>query len=173
MTAASYSKASDRPITFQTLGTTILYGCIAGAIGVGVMTAGEKIEQLISSRPDSYVPAHTLERLLGLPDKPDSERWGLNHVMHYGQGACAGALRALMSLYGIRGPFANFIFTCMRLCVDQTLENLTGVGAPPWTWPVYEQWIDVLHKGVYAFATGYITDTWFPGQWVVIDGDKR
>jgi hypothetical protein len=28
----------------------------------------------------------------------------------------------------------------------------------PWTWPINEQVIDILHKGVYALVTGYITD---------------
>lgn len=96
------------------------------------MTIGEKVEQALSSRPDSYVPAHTLERLLHLPERPDSERWALNHIMHYGQGALAGGIRAVMSAYGIRGPFANMMFTVMRLGIDQSLENMTGVGAPPW-----------------------------------------
>ena len=31
---------------------------------------------------------------------------------------------------------------------DQTLENATGVGAPPWTWPTDEQVIDLLHKAI-------------------------
>ncbi|WVR06708.1 hypothetical protein IAU60_003740 [Kwoniella sp. DSM 27419] len=37
----------------------------------------------------------------------------------------------------------------------QTLENAVGSGALPWTWPVDEQVIDILHKGVFAFATGF------------------
>jgi hypothetical protein len=62
-----------------------------------------------------------------------------------------------MSVYGMRGPFVDFIFTGMRLSVDQTLENWTGAGALPWTWPVSEQVIDILHKGVFAFVTGYVS----------------
>jgi hypothetical protein len=45
-----------------------------------------------------------------------------------------------------------------RLLNDQTLENATGVGALPWTWPVNEQVIDLIHKAVFAFTTGVITD---------------
>jgi hypothetical protein len=62
-----------------------------------------------------------------------------------------------MSVYGIRGPFTDFLFTGIRLANDQTLENWTGAGAPPWTWPVWEQVIDILHKGVFAFATGFVS----------------
>ena len=52
----------------------------------------------------------------------------------------------------------SFIFMNLRLINDQTLENATGVGAPPWTWPRDEQVIDLLHKAIYAFATGAVAD---------------
>lgn len=96
------------------------------------MTVAEKIEQYFTGRPSSYVPGHTLERLLSLPAQPDSERVGLNMAMHYGQGAAAGVIRALMAAHEIRGPFSDFIFISVRLMIDQTLENVTGAGAPPW-----------------------------------------
>lgn len=50
------------------------------------------------------------------------------------------------------------MFMNLRLLNDQTLENATGVGAPPWTWPRDEQVIDLLHKGIYAFVTGAVAD---------------
>jgi hypothetical protein len=78
--------------------------------------------------------------------------------MHWGQGILLGAVRGVMAQRGLRGPFASFIFMNLRLLNDQALENGTGVGAPPWTWPVDEQVIDLLHKAVYAFATGLVAD---------------
>jgi hypothetical protein len=139
-------------------GKTILYGLAAGAAGVAAMTLAEKLEQLFTKRPNSYVPAHTLERLLRLPHKPDDERLGLNWTMHWGQGIVLGAVRALMAERGVRGPVGSFLFLNLRLLNDQTLENATGVGALPWTWPRDEQVIDLLGKGIYAFTTGLITD---------------
>lgn len=122
------------------------------------MTVGEKLEQAFTSRPNSYVPAHTLERLVGLPTRPDSERLGLNWTMHWGQGILLGTVRALMARGGMRGPVASFIFMNIRLLNDQTLENATGVGSLPWTWPVQEQVVDLLHKAVFAFTTGAVAD---------------
>jgi hypothetical protein len=55
-------------------------GLIAGAVGVAAMTLAEKLEQAFTKRPNSYVPAHTLERLLGLPHRPDHERLLLGTV---------------------------------------------------------------------------------------------
>lgn len=136
----------------------ITRGLLAGLAGVAAMTAAEKLEQVFTGRPNSYVPAHTLERLLGLPHKPDEERLGMNWAMHWGQGVLLGAVRALMAERGVRGPVGSFLFLNLRLLNDQTLENATGVGAPPWTWPLDEQVIDVLHKAIYAFVTGAVAD---------------
>ena len=133
-------------------------GLLAGAAGVAAMTLGEKVEQLLTGRPDSYMPGHTLERLLGMPQRRNSERHALNLSMHVGQGILLGAWRGLMAEGGLRGARASALFTVVRLANDQTLENVTGQGAPPWTWPRDELAIDVLHKSVYAFTTGLIAD---------------
>jgi hypothetical protein len=133
-------------------------GLVAGLAGVAAMTAGEKLEQVFTHRPNSYVLAHTLERLLRLHRKPDAERLWLNGAMHWGQGIVLGAVRGLMAERGMRGPIGALLFTNLRLLNDQTLENATGVGSPPWTWPVDEQVIDLLHKAVYAVVTGVVAD---------------
>jgi hypothetical protein len=133
-------------------------GMLAGAGGVAVMTLGEKLEQAVTKRPDSFMPAHTLERVLGLRRRPDRDRRGLNMGMHVGQAMLLGAWRGLMAEGGLRGARASAAFTVIRLAADQTLENVTGQGAPPWTWPRDELVVDVLHKGVYAYATGAIAD---------------
>ena len=136
----------------------VVHGLAAGLAGVAAMTAAEKLEQALTGRPNSFVPARTLGRLLGLPDKPDRERQGMNWAMHWGQGVLLGAARGLMAERGLRGPVGSFLFMNLRLLNDQTLENATGVGAPPWTWPVDEQALDLVHKGVYAFVTGAVAD---------------
>lgn len=133
-------------------------GLLAGAAGVAAMTLAEKVEQAVTGRPSSFVPAHTLERLLGLPTRPDRERLGLNWAMHWGQGIALGPMRALMARRGFGGPIGSFVLLNLRLATDQTLENATGVGAPPWTWPEDEQAIDLLHKAIYAFAAGVAAD---------------
>ena len=136
---------------------TILKGLGAGLAGTAVMTAGEKVEQALTGRPDSYVPARTLAHLLRLRG-PDADDLGRNWLMHYGTGAAVGVLRGAMSAANVRGPGASFMHTWIRLATDQTLENATGVGAPPSTWPRSELVIDIAHKAVYSFATGAIAD---------------
>ena len=144
-------------------GNALIGGLVAGLAGVAAMTVGEKLEQMVTGRPNSFVPAHTLERALGLPEKPDAQRQGLNWAMHWGQGILLGAARGLMAKQGVRGPVGSFLFLNLRLLNDQSLENATGVGTPPWTWPVDEQVIDLLHKAVYAYVTGAVADRLVPG----------
>lgn len=144
-------------------GKALLNGLIAGLAGVAVMTLAEKIEQQFTRRPNSYMPARTLERLLRQPQKPDAERLGFNWGMHWGQGILLGVVRGLMAEHGFRGPVGSFMFMNLRLLNDQTLENATGAGAPPWTWPKDEQVIDLLHKGIYAFTTGAVADMLITG----------
>jgi hypothetical protein len=140
------------------LGSAALRGALSGLLGVAVMTAVEKAEQAVTHRPDSYVPARTLLTLLGRhPSDADRPRiW--NHVMHWGTGALVGTVRGVWAVTGIRGPRANAAHTALRLAFDQTLENASGAGAPPDTWPPAEQAWDYGHKAVYSVATGMIAD---------------
>ncbi|MFE9746982.1 hypothetical protein ACFYOT_18945 [Saccharothrix saharensis] len=133
-------------------------GLVAGLAGAAVMTAGEKLEQRLTGRPDSHVPARVLARLTGRPERPGRQSRAMNLGMHFGQGAVLGVVRALMANAGVRGPVASAMFTVVRLSNDQILENATGVGAPPQTWPRSELVVDLVHKTVYAFATGAVAD---------------
>jgi hypothetical protein len=133
-------------------------GLIAGTVGGVVMTLSEKIEQAVTGRPDSHVPARVLQRLTGMPERPGRQPLPVSWAMHFGQAAVLGVLRSVMANAGLRGPAASAQFTVVRLTNDQVFENATGVGAPPSTWPRKELVIDVLHKAVYAFATGAVAD---------------
>jgi hypothetical protein len=122
------------------------------------MTAAEKVEQAVTGRPGSYVPARALLTLLGRRPSETARPVGWNHAMHWGTGAVLGALRGVWAAVGLRGIQASLTHTVVRLATDQTLENATGVGAPPSTWPPAERVVDVLHKAVYSAATGLVAD---------------
>lgn len=140
-----------------------LRGAAAGLAGVAVMTLVEKVEQRFTHRPNSYMPAKTLAALLGRDPAVYDHNRVFNWAMHYGQGAVLGSVRGLMAERGLRGPVGSYLFASLRLLNDQTLENATGVGSLPWTWPIDEQVIDLTHKGVYAFATDFFADRLIPG----------
>lgn len=133
-------------------------GAAAGLVGAGVMVVGEKAEQALTHRPDSYVPARALLILLGQHPGDREQPAGWNIAMHYGTGATLGALRGVWAVIGIRGPLASGWHAVVRLAFDQTVENTTGAGAPPASWPAEETAVDLLHKAVYSLVTGVVAD---------------
>jgi hypothetical protein len=147
------SRASSHPLGAR----SAVVGAVCGVGGALAMAASARAEQLVTRRPSSYVPGRTLAHLLRLR-RPRADRVRRNLAMHYGTGAAVGAIRGVMAASNLRGPFASLMHANVRLAVDQTLENATGVGAPPWTWPREELVVDLVHKGVYALVTGALAD---------------
>lgn len=147
-------------------------GAVAGLVGGAVMAVGEKLEQAVTHRPNSYVPARALLTLVGrtVTDKDKPVLW--NHVMHYSTAALLGALRGVWSVTGIRGSYANAWHTTVRLAFDQTIENATGAGAPPHSWPTSERIVDVTHKAVFSVVTGVLVDRLKPPVLVSTRGRK-
>jgi hypothetical protein len=137
-------------------------GAVAGMAGGAAMAIGEKLEQTVTRRPNSYVPARALLTLLGQQPSDEVRPAIWNHLMHYGTAATLGAVRGVWAATGIRGIHANIWHTVVRLGFDQTLENATGAGAPPSTWPTSEKIVDVLHKAVFSTVTGVIADRLLP-----------
>lgn len=131
---------------------------VAGLAGVAVMTTGEKLEQLVTHRPNSYVPARALLTMLGRSPSDGDQPPVWNHAMHWGTGALLGAVSGVWAATGLRGPRAYLAHTVVRLAFDQTVENTTGVGAPPRTWPLQEQVVDIAFKAVYSIATSLVAE---------------
>ena len=101
-----------------------LRGAAAGVLGVAAMTAGEKLEQSLTRRPNSYVPGRALLTLVGRRAPDRAEPLVANHLLHWATGATLGALRGVWSVVGLRGPRANLAHTVVRLSFDQTVENV-------------------------------------------------
>jgi hypothetical protein len=144
--------------TWKVIGRGVRTGIVAGVAGTVAMTLSEKIEQALTGRPSSYIPAHTVERLLGLPAKPDDQRTWMNWAAHWGLGVVPAALRGIMAEGGMRGPLSSTMFFVTRMATDETAENVAGTGKPPWSWSAPLATVDVLHKAVYAYVTGAVAD---------------
>ncbi len=85
------------------LGRAAARGIAAGLAGVAAMTASEKVEQRLTGRASSYVPARTLAHLLGL-SRPDADSWPRSMAMHWSNGVLLGAVRGIMAAANLRGP---------------------------------------------------------------------
>ena len=141
--------------------TAALRGALGGLAGAAVMTVAEKVEQRLTGRPNSYVPARTLARLLDL-DSPDEDRWTRNMAMHYGTGrggrhdSRGDVRRQPAGPHGV----AHACPAATQHRPDARERNRHR--GPPWTWPRDELVVDLLHKGIYALATGAVTDALVP-----------
>jgi hypothetical protein len=131
-------------------------GAVAGLVGTVVMTAGEKVEQVLTGRRNSYVPAHTLQRLLGHAEPRDSDGW--NQTMHWGTGVVVGVAGGLVGRAGLRGVRGFLALTGARVAFDHALETATRVERSPWSWPAPLLAVDTWHKAVYALVTGAVVD---------------
>jgi hypothetical protein len=140
---------------------TLWRGALGGLAGTAVMTMGEKLEQRVTGRPDSYVPARTSARLFGLRSR-NKKSVPRNWAMHYGTGAAMGVVRGVMAAGGMRGVSASLAHLGLRFATDEILENAVGTSKPPWTTPADIAAIDVGHKAVYALATGAFVDALVP-----------
>ncbi|KAI9696281.1 MAG: hypothetical protein M1836_005834 [Candelina mexicana] len=153
---SSYPQGSN-----SSFGQAVAVGLGAGAVGVAFMTVANKMEQLITGRPNSYVPGHTTGNLFRISRNQSPD--GLNHLHHWGLGLITAPVRAIMAYNGMTGPYASFIFMAFRLTVDEVLENYAGTTPLPWTLPIMDQTIDLLHKFVFAFVSGYVCDRTIQG----------
>lgn len=133
-------------------------GFAAGGVGVVAMTVAERLEQRRTGRPDSRVPGAAASRAMRLAPTTGEGLQRRMWATHVGMAVGVGAIRGVMAFAGLRGPWSSAMFTVVRLTADQIMENWTGVGAPPWTWPRDELVIDVAGKAVYAFVTGAVAD---------------
>lgn len=103
------------------------------------MTGGEELEQALTGRRNSYVPGHTLQRLLGRDDPHDSDGWNL--AMHWGTGVFLGVAAGLAGRAGLRGVPGVLALAGVRIGFDHVLETarVSGVRRRPgrfgcWRW---------------------------------------
>lgn len=155
---------SENPSRPRALAGAALRGAAAGVVGATAMTVAEKVEQSFTHRPNSFVPGRALLTMLGRHPADQDQPFVANHTLHWATGAALGALRGVWAVTGLRGPRANLAHTVVRLSFDQTVENATGVGAPPHTWPPQEQSVDVTHKAIFSFVTGLVADRWIDNR---------
>jgi hypothetical protein len=59
----------------------------------------------------------------------------------------------------VRAPITNELLGADPKCYSFSPFSVSIIRTRR-TWPFNEQVIDVIHKGVYAFTTGYVVDRW-------------
>lgn len=142
----------------MTTTTSMAKGALAGLVGTATMTAAQAAEMRVTGREPSLVPGHVASKLMRL--KPADEE-GLSRIsirMHWAHGMTMGTVRSLIGRAGLEGPAAAAAHFALMWGGDVMLYKTLGIAAWPWQWSLEELAPDVLHKGIYAAATGAAYD---------------
>lgn len=133
-------------------------GALAGLIGTAAMTAAQAAEMRATGRKPSLVPGHVASKLMRLKPENDGALSRISIRMHWAHGMTMGTVRALIGRAGLEGPAAAATHFVLMWSGDVMLYKLLGIAEWPWRWSLEELAPDVLHKGIYAGATGAAYD---------------
>ncbi len=140
------------------LAATVGRGVLAGLAGTLVMTAfQELVEMPLTGRGDSYAPANTAEKTLGVHPESQQGRKRLNWVTHFALGTVWGAAYGVAAHAGLRGPQA-IATTFATVYTGDFVSNTARGLYEPSTWSTQDWAIDLTDKFVQAAATGVIFD---------------
>jgi hypothetical protein len=134
-------------------------GVAAGLAGTVARVAVERAGGSIAGRPPRATPGLVGARLLRL-DAPDpATRALLGAAVHWGHGAGAGVVRALLAARGMRGAGASALHCLVMWAGDAAVLRALGIAPPPWRWPVGDLLADALDKAVFTTVVGAVVDT--------------
>ena len=137
----------------------LVRGMVAGAVGTLAMTASQRLEMMATGRPGSRVPGEVGAHLMpGMDPRSPSEVARLNTAVHWAHGITMGALRGALDVAGIHGTQASLTHFALVWGGDAALYRTLGVAEAPWRWTPGDLTTDMLHKGLYAAATGATYD---------------
>ena len=133
-------------------------GALAGLIGTAAITAAQLAEMRVTGREPLLVPGHVASKLLRLNPEGDEALSRISIRMHWAHRITMGTVRALLGRTGLRGPGAAAAHFALMWSGDVMLYKTLGIAPWPWQWTAAELAPDVLHKGIYAAATGAAYD---------------
>jgi len=142
----------------MTTTTSMAKGALAGLIGTAAMTAAQAAEMRVTGRKPSLVPGHVASKLMRLEPADDEALSRISIRMHWAHGMTMGTVRALIGRSGLEGPAAAAAHFALMWGGDVMLYKTLGIAPWPWQWSLEEMAPDVLHKGIYAAATGAAYD---------------
>lgn len=124
----------------------------AGVAATAVMTAGQMIEQWLTGRPESRLPAEGVERATGFEPDDDAEERRLSSAAHWAYGSALGL--ALLPARPLPEPVRTLALFAGVWGLGLALEAFAKPGEPPGEWKPQQLAIDGLHHAVYAAVLG-------------------
>lgn len=154
----------DSPIRpFARLASGVGRGILAGAVGTAAMTLSSTVEMKLRKRDPSTVPAQAASEVLGVRVwKQDQEKFA--NVVHWQYGSCVGAVRGLLSAFGLREPVASGVFFAAVWGAALAMVPRLTDAPPVKEWGPEELAIDGFHHLVYAVSTSLAIAILFRGS---------
>lgn len=134
-------------------------GVAAGLAGTVGRVAVERAGRAIAARPPRATPGLVGARLLGLGEADPATRRGLGVAVHWGHGAGAGVVRALLAAGGLRGARATALHWLVMWAGDAAVLRALALAPPPWRWRAGDLVVDMLDKAAFTTIAGAVVDT--------------
>jgi len=130
-------------------------GLAAGFIGTAAMTVSSTVEARLRHRAASTAPARATAKVLGIKEFEDEiAQARFNDISHWGYGTSWGALRGLLSAFGLSPRAATAAHGAAIYGAAQVTLPALEIAPPSVFWGKEEVAIDAFHHLVYATATG-------------------
>ncbi len=132
------------------------WGLLAGLAGTVALTISEKIEQSITHRESSTIPAQVGAKVARpqLRSGEDVERLGW--VVHWAHGISMGLVRGLLGLTGLGALAASVLHYGLVWGGDVLLYKGLGLAEMPWKWGGRALATDLFHKLVLSVVTSLV-----------------
>ncbi len=133
-------------------------GLVAGVVGTAAITVSQLIAMRIQGRTPSRSPAKAVEKVFAIRAVDDPAEARLAQWVHWGYGTSWGSVRGLMTVFGLRGPWADTLH--WGAVQGTALVMLPGlkVAPPVRQWGAGEVVLEGVHHAVYVTAVGLTSD---------------
>lgn len=132
------------------------WGIVAGVAGTAAMTLSQTVEQKLTKRPGSLVPAQVGAKLIEPEIETGAQAKKLNWAVHWGHGVTMGAVRGLLGATALSAAGASIIHFPLVWGGDVMLYAALGIAPAPWNWGGKELTTDLFHKFVLSAVTSAV-----------------
>lgn len=125
-------------------------GLVAGAAGTAAMTLSSTLEAKLRNRGGSATPATAASRLLGVKPVNEEAETRFANLVHWGYGTGMGAVRGVLSTFGLGPVPATLAHLGLVLGSEQVALPATGAAPPATDWAPKQVATDLVHHSVYV-----------------------
>ena len=142
--------------TLRTLAISIAAGAVAGLAGSLALTGTEWVEKQAIGRDHGHIGAEFVEETTGAKAQSETELRLLDNAVHYSYGASWGALRGLMTAFGLGGAPAFLLHWVGVDVAAKLFLPMFGLAPTIDKRSPRNMAIDSAHHAIYALVVGVL-----------------